>query len=154
MYGNEDSIMISNPVVTVGVPVHNGGLHLHACLECLWTQTFEDIQVVIFENCSTDCTLEIANEYVEKDRRFSIKPSEELLPAADNFRRAIEYCSLQSEFFLLRAHDDTSDSEFIQFLWNSLQKNRKKELAVPSICYVRDGKFFDHTIDENILNIK
>ena len=59
------------PAVSVGVPVYNGARFLQDCLECLRSQTFSDIEVLIFDNASTDGTEAIARDFVARDPRFS-----------------------------------------------------------------------------------
>ena len=113
-------VLIQQPTVTIGVPVHNGAKLLHNCLESLRTQTFTNFNVIIFENRSTDTSLEIAQSFVDIDDRFSICPSDTFLDCADNFRRAIQKCSTDSEYFLLRAHDDITNPEYIQVLVDAL----------------------------------
>ena len=50
----------SGPRLTVGVPVYNGEAYLGETLESLLGQTFEDFELVISDNASTDGTPEIA----------------------------------------------------------------------------------------------
>jgi len=131
--------MTTKPLVTIGVPVHNGANHLHKCLECLRTQTFANIKVIIFENHSTDDSLKISQSFVDSDDRFNIRPSEAFLNAADNFRRAILQCSGEGKYFLLRAHDDFTNPEYIQVLVDALEHDDQKNLAVGHVYYVENG---------------
>ena len=56
--------------VTVGVPVYNGADFLDKSLACLRDQTYRDIEVLIFDNCSEDATGEIAQSFCAADPRF------------------------------------------------------------------------------------
>ena len=51
--------------VTVGVPAYNEASYLEAQLEYLRTQDFPDIEVLIYDNASTDATREIARRFCE-----------------------------------------------------------------------------------------
>ena len=45
---------MGEPLVTVGVPVRNGGAGLARVLEGLITQTYANIEIIISDNASTD----------------------------------------------------------------------------------------------------
>lgn len=151
--------MTKKPQVTIGVPLHNGANHLQKCLECLRTQTYNNIKVIIFENHSTDDSLKISQSFVDIDDRFSICPSETFLNAAGNFRRAIQKCSTESEYFLLRAHDDITNSEYIQILVGALEQDTEKTLAVGRVFYVenqtkRQARMREEILDEGYYTTK
>ena len=57
------------PRVTVGLPVFNGERYLSEAIESVLAQTFEDFEVVVSDNASTDGTAEIARRYAERDAR-------------------------------------------------------------------------------------
>ena len=44
--------MNRNPRVSVGVPVYNAEKYLRQSLESLLAQTFEDVEIIISDNCS------------------------------------------------------------------------------------------------------
>lgn len=56
--------------ITIGVPVYNEEILLERALEALRTQPFADIEVLIYDNASTDKTPEIAQRFVAQDSRF------------------------------------------------------------------------------------
>lgn len=113
--------------VTVGVPVFNAAAHLERCLECLRTQTFEDIEVLIFDNASTDETPFIAKRFVEGDVRFLYFRQQENKGAAANFIDALE--ASKSKYFMWRADDDLSASNFIEELYRVLTSQPAARLA-------------------------
>jgi glycosyltransferase involved in cell wall biosynthesis len=57
------------PTVSIGVPIYNGGQKLPRCLDSILAQSFEDFEVIICDNGSTDETREIVEEYVGRDAR-------------------------------------------------------------------------------------
>ena len=48
--------MVSEPKVSIGLPVYNGEDLLPETLDSILAQTFEDFEVVISDNASTDAT--------------------------------------------------------------------------------------------------
>ena len=50
---------MSTPLVSIGLPVYNGEAYLEDCLNAILGQTFDDFEVVVVDNASTDGTVEI-----------------------------------------------------------------------------------------------
>ena len=61
---------ISKPRLSIGLPVYNGADYLAQSLDALLGQTFEDFELIISSNASTDQTDEICQTYVARDRRI------------------------------------------------------------------------------------
>ncbi len=60
------------PKVSVIIPVYNVSPYLRQSLDSLTNQTLKDIEFICINDGSTDNSLEILNEYAEKDERFII----------------------------------------------------------------------------------
>jgi glycosyltransferase involved in cell wall biosynthesis len=58
-------------LVSVCLPVHNGERYLDGAIESVLSQTYEDLELIIFDDFSTDHSLEIIETYAAKDRRIS-----------------------------------------------------------------------------------
>ena len=53
-------------LISIGMPVFNGGEALRRALDCLLAQTDPDFELIISDNCSTDgLTEKITNEYAK-----------------------------------------------------------------------------------------
>lgn len=66
---------MSNPIVSVIVPVHNAEKYLEQCIESILGQTLKNIEVICVNDQSTDGSVAILDGYVEKDPRVSILQS-------------------------------------------------------------------------------
>ena len=60
------------PKVSIIIPVYNMERYLHECLDSLVGQTFRDIEIICFNDASTDSSIDILREYAAKDERFVI----------------------------------------------------------------------------------
>jgi glycosyltransferase involved in cell wall biosynthesis len=58
--------------VAVLVAVYNSSRYLRQCIESLISQTLSDIQILAIDDCSTDNSLEILQEYAIKDSRIEV----------------------------------------------------------------------------------
>lgn len=61
-----------NAKVAIIVPVYNQEKYLRKCLDSLINQTFSDIEIICFNDASTDSSLSILQEYAAKDKRLQI----------------------------------------------------------------------------------
>ncbi len=116
------------PKVTIGVPVLNGGQLIEECLSNLASQDFDDFEVLISDNGSSDETAEICARFAEKDARFRVMTRAETVPALENFEHLL--ASSDSQFFLWRAHDDLSSPDYLSGLTSLLECDPRARLAV------------------------
>ncbi len=58
--------------VSVIIPIYNVEPYLRKCLDSVCNQTLEDIEIICINDCSTDNSLAILNEYQDKDNRIKI----------------------------------------------------------------------------------
>jgi glycosyltransferase involved in cell wall biosynthesis len=59
-------------LISIILPVYNGEKHLAISIESCLNQTHRNIELIIVNDCSTDNTLQIANNYAEKDKRVKV----------------------------------------------------------------------------------
>ena len=59
-------------VVSIVMPVYNGEKYLRQSIASVLNQTFQDWNLIIVDDCSTDSSLEIMNEYVKADDRIQV----------------------------------------------------------------------------------
>lgn len=58
--------------VSVLVAVYNSAKYIRRCMDSLLSQTLKDIQIICIDDCSTDESPEILNEYAETDPRIEV----------------------------------------------------------------------------------
>lgn len=92
------------PRVSIGVPVYNGERFVAETLDSLLAQTFEDFELIICDNASTDRTEQICRTYAGRDARIRYVRNAENLGAGRNFRRVLELSS--GEYFRWANCDD------------------------------------------------
>ncbi len=60
------------PKVTIIMPSLNVHKYIRQCVESVITQTLADIEIILIDAGSTDGTLEILQEYTQKDKRITL----------------------------------------------------------------------------------
>ncbi len=99
------------PLLTIGLPVHNGQAFIGACLDSLLAQSFGDFEIVVGDNASTDATRDIYEEYATKDRRITVIRNARNLGAAGNFNMLAREC--RSKYFKWAAADDLLHRDYL-----------------------------------------
>lgn len=95
-----------NPLVSVLVPVYNCEAYLRECLESVLRQTYSNWECLVVNNCSTDRTRAIAEEFAARDPRVRIHNNVEFVRAARNHNNAFERMSPRSKYCKLVQADD------------------------------------------------
>lgn len=102
------------PTISIGLPVYNGGDHLKTCLESILAQSFQDFEVLISDNSSTDHTQQICEHFAQIDSRITYVRQPENIGSASNFRFVFERTS--APLFKWMAHDDWIDNDWLSQL--------------------------------------
>jgi glycosyltransferase involved in cell wall biosynthesis len=95
-----------SPLVSVVTPVYNGEAYLAECIESVLGQTYSNFEYIIVDNCSTDGTLNIVNEYAKKDSRIHVCRNDVLLDIIANHNRAFRLISPHSKYCKVVSGDD------------------------------------------------
>ena len=55
-----------SPAISVVIPMYNAEKYIGDCLESILAQTFEDFEVIVVDDCSTDNSKKIVESYIPK----------------------------------------------------------------------------------------
>lgn len=64
--------MDSSPLVSIVMSVYNAEKYLSQAIDSILTQTYKNIEFIIIEDCSTDNSVEIINEFAKIDSRIKV----------------------------------------------------------------------------------
>lgn len=133
--------------VTIAIPVYNGGKYLDVAIESALAQTYRDIEIVVFDNASTDDTAEIAQAYRDSVRIVDAKVNR---GAAWNFNRAV--AATETPFFMWLAADDRLRPTYVEKCVNSLVQNPAAQFALSDIEYIDpEGLYVYETREDGFL---
>jgi glycosyltransferase involved in cell wall biosynthesis len=127
----------SSPTVTFGVPVYNGERDLDAALESLRAQTFEDFEIIVADNASTDGTEEIGRRHARLDPRVRYLRNPRNLGVARNFNNLFRLSA--GRYFKWAPHDDVLAPEFLQRCVEALDRDPGAAIAVPHPQLIDEG---------------
>ena len=52
------------PAISVIIPMYNTEKYIGECLESVLNQTFQDFEIIVVDNCSTDNSCKIVEKYM------------------------------------------------------------------------------------------
>jgi glycosyltransferase involved in cell wall biosynthesis len=96
--------MSTAPRLTVGLPVYNGEKYLAQAIEALLGQTYEDFELIISDNASSDGTASICHSYVKQDSRIRYIRQPSNVGCAPNHNLLVE--EARGELFKWASYDD------------------------------------------------
>jgi glycosyltransferase involved in cell wall biosynthesis len=120
------------PRVTIGLPVYNGEEYLEESLDGLLGQTFEDFELIISDNASTDRTPQICHEYAARDSRIRYVRREANMGAVPNHNSLVPLA--RGTYFKWASHDDLYAPALLERCLDALE-------SMPSVvlAHVWDG---------------
>jgi glycosyltransferase involved in cell wall biosynthesis len=98
--------------VSIGLPVFNGEDYLQEAVDSILGQTFEEFELIICDNASTDRTQEICEAYAMSDARVRYYRNAENIGAIQNWYRTFDLSAC--EYFASAADDDVYHPEFLR----------------------------------------
>ncbi len=116
-----------NPLVSIIIPVFNAEKYLKKCIESVINQTYQNIEVILIDDGSTDNSPLIYREYARKDNRLKINRQKNLgVSAARNngIRRAT------GEYIIFIDADDWIEVNMIELMCDKLKKNKEIDICI------------------------
>lgn len=137
--------MGKEPLVSVVMPAYNTEKYIGEAIQSVIDQTVEDWEMFIIDDCSTDSTASIAQEYSEADPRIHLFRNTSNVGAAETRNRGLEMCA--GKYVALLDSDDIwlpqklacqlrlaekTGAELLYCAYSILGKEREKDFLVPA----------------------
>lgn len=120
---------MDEPLVTVGVPVFNGETSILNALNSILDQSYKNLEIIVSDNCSTDKTAIILEDFARDNPKVTIIRQEENIGLTNNFNFLVARAN--GKYFMWAAHDDTRDSTFIAKCILKLEESDNYGLCAP-----------------------
>jgi glycosyltransferase involved in cell wall biosynthesis len=121
--------------VSIGMPCFNSSDYLKEAIESLISQSFEDFELMISDNCSSDNSYEIASEYAAKDSRIVAIKQTRNKGAAANFKFLAEKAC--SEFFMFAGSHDCWSKNYLEALYYPLKQDPSVVISYAHLSKLR-----------------
>lgn len=138
-------INIEQPLVSIILPVFNGAKFIKTSIESILNQTWGNIELLVVDDCSTDETVSIINEYAHKDSRVHLLQT--MTNGGAYAARNMALKAAKGEYVTINDADDWSHPEKIErqaihLLANStvIANTSEQARATEKLKFYRRGK--------------
>lgn len=109
---------MEKPLVSIGIPTYNRPSGLRKSLEHITTQSYQNLEIIVSDNCSTCLEVKsVIEEFINKDSRIKYLRQEINKGAVFNFNFVREKAT--GNYFMWSADDDYFESSnLIEFMMN------------------------------------
>lgn len=118
---------MQQPRLSLGLPVYNGEDYLRQAINSLLAQTFTEFELILCDNCSTDSTPEICQEYAARDSRVIYHRNDKNIGAAANFNKVVDLA--RGPYFAWANHDDLYAETYFEECIRGLESHSAAVLA-------------------------
>lgn len=118
------------PKISIIVHFHNSEAHIGECIESLQKQTLTDIEIVCVDDCSTDSSREIVENFAKNDERIKIITNDKKSGIA--YSRNIAIQRANAPYIMFCNADDTLKLDACEKMLHAIHQNNT-DIAICSI---------------------
>ena len=140
-----------NPLVSIGILAYNSAKYIIDALESAKSQTYENIELIVSDDCSKDNTVKICKKWIEENKSRFVNTTlitvEKNTGTSANGNRIIAAC--KGEWMRMCAGDDALFSDSIKNFIDFVRQNPEAK------CVVGNVREYKNTFDEkNVIDAK
>lgn len=138
------------PEISIIVPIYNVQEYLSKCIDSILLQTFSDLEIILVNDGSTDCSGDICDKYAEKDTRIRVLHKQN---GGVSSARNAGLKLARGEYIGFVDPDDWIYKDMFMKLYN-LSKEHNSDISVCGFCREIDGVITEQQKDiENIIQM-
>ena len=135
----------TTPLVSVIMSIYNSHQTIIRAVDSIICQTYQNIEIIIIDDASEDCSVDIIKEYIDKDNRIQIHTQKKNIGIHRNFNFLLS--KAKGEYFAWAAVDDYLDNDFMGKNLKILESDKSVVSSVGKIIpYGVDSLEIDSTL--------
>ena len=123
------------PEISVIIPTYNVERYIDICLNTILFQSFSDFEVLCIDDCSTDNTLHVIEQYAQFDKRVKIIPNTH--KGGPDVLRGIGIRNAQSPYCVFVDADDFVSPYMLEKYLNNIKANESDFMCGASLSFNR-----------------
>lgn len=128
---------MTGPLISIIVPVYNVSSYLPRCIDSILAQTYDNFELYLVDDGSTDESGRLCDEAAGKDQRIKVihKPN-----GGQSSARNMALDVMSGEYVTFADSDDYLDAGYLEYLYGLL-RNNDAEISISAHYYVdEEGK--------------
>lgn len=113
--------MMNNPKISIIVPVYNTAKYLARCLDSIVNQSMREIEVLVFDDCSTDNSVEIIQQYLQKNNQLIFIQNEKNIGLGNIRNKGVELA--KGKYIMFVDSDDWINHKTCEIFFETAEKN-------------------------------
>lgn len=130
----ENIIMSKNPpLLSIAMTTYNGEDFLVQQIDSILNQTYQNFELIICDDCSTDNTISIIKRYINKHANIKLFQNTVQLGSVKNFEQAIRLS--KGEYIALSDQDDIWRTDKLQIEMKYIKTLEEQYTAIPLMVH-------------------
>ena len=125
------------PKISIILPSYNGAEYISKSIESVLMQDFNDFELIVIDDCSTDGTFEIAKNFALKDERVKVFSNEKNLKLPATLNKGFNMAN--GAYLTWISDDNLFKQGALSFMFNYLQDNPKVDLISCAMDKIIEG---------------
>lgn len=121
------------------MPVYNTGIKLHKSIQSIINQNYDNWELIIINDGSTDDSLNICEEYQKRDSRIKVYTQKNKGPGISR-NNGINKCT--GDYITFLDSDDYYESDYYLTLYNEIISNNPDVIFINTAMENNDGKIY------------
>lgn len=128
--------MENSPLVSIVIPVYNVEKYIGVCLDSCLEQTYKNIEVILVDDGSSDCSAEIVDGYVARDGRIrQFRQENQGVAAARN--RGVKLSV--GDYIVHLDADDFLELNYVELMMNAALQNEADLVCCDAYRWTNEG---------------
>ena len=129
---------MNKPKISVIMSVYNGEELLKETMDSILRQTFKDFELIVIDDCSTDSSLNILQDYAKSDERIKILHNEKNIRLQASLNRGIDAAC--GEFIARVDADDVMRVDRLEKQYKFMKKHSHLSMSACKFYWYIDGE--------------
>lgn len=112
----------TDPLISVIVPVYNVAPYVEACLSSIVSQSYDNLEILVVDDASTDGSYDICQKYYKSDSRVRLMHHNKNLGLSAARNTALEVA--KGDYIVFVDSDDTIDKNMYSAMCSAAQKTK------------------------------
>lgn len=140
---------MSHHLISIIIPVYNSNIHLRRCLDSVLSQSYENIEIILIDDGSTDTSPQICNEYSHKYDNIKVF---HIPNGGASLARKYGMEMAEGDYLAFVDSDDYIAPNYISAMYDTLKRyDTKVSCCGVRIVYSNESIEFDKTFSSVIL---